>query len=70
MSVSVLLSETVLTIHYWTVPLSHISVCLSVCLCVQGKGTMTTYWLISKDGFNKPLPTEEMMVSASQHEFK
>ena len=31
---------------------------------------MTTYWLISKDGFNKPLPTEEMMVSASQHEFK
>ena len=31
---------------------------------------MTTYWLDGKEGFNKPLPTEEMMASVSQHEFK
>lgn len=36
----------------------------------QGKGIMTTYWLKGKEGFNRPLPTEEMAVSASQHEFK
>jgi len=31
---------------------------------------MTTYWLKGKDGFNRPLPTEDMAVSASKHEFK
>ena len=42
-----------------------------VCVCPpQGKGIMTTYWLKGQDGFNRPLPTEEMAVSASQHEFK
>ena len=37
---------------------------------VQGKGKMMTYWLTGKDGFTKPLPTDEMRVSASQHDFK
>lgn len=37
---------------------------------VKGKGVMTTYWLDGKEGFNKPLPTTEMMASLSQHEFK
>ena len=36
----------------------------------QGKGVMTTYWLTGKDGFDRPLPTADMAVSASQHEFK
>ena len=31
---------------------------------------MTTYWLTGKDGFNRELPSEDMAVSASQHEFK
>ncbi len=31
---------------------------------------MTTYWLTGKDGFNRPLPTEDMAATASQHEFK
>lgn len=46
----------------------HSDTALSV--CVQGKGSMTTYWLVGKQGYNKPLPTEDMMASASQHEFK
>ncbi|KAL3862163.1 hypothetical protein ACJMK2_008151, partial [Sinanodonta woodiana] len=37
---------------------------------VKGKGTMTTYWLNGKDGFNKKLPAADMAVSLSQHEFK
>ena len=31
---------------------------------------MTTYWLKGQEGFNRPLPTDDMAVSASQHEFK
>lgn len=37
---------------------------------VKGKGIMKTYWLIGKDGFDMPLPTQAMAVSMSQHEFK
>ncbi|EGD73334.1 RGC/RGC protein kinase [Salpingoeca rosetta] len=37
---------------------------------VKGRGIMTTYWLNGKDGFDMPLPTEEMRASESQHEFK
>ena len=36
----------------------------------QGKGTMTTYWLTGKDGFDRPLPAPELAASASQHDFK
>lgn len=39
-------------------------------LHVQGKGIMTTYWLKNQDGFSRPLPSEDMAVSESQHEFK
>eukprot|EP00055_Hartaetosiga_balthica_P016075 m.99782 g.99782 ORF g.99782 m.99782 type:complete len:1901 (+) comp9033_c2_seq1:508-6210(+) len=37
---------------------------------VKGKGRMVTHWLNGKDGFNLPLPTDDMRASASQHEFK
>lgn len=37
---------------------------------VQGKGIMTTYWLKNMDGFNRALPSDDMAVSESQHEFK
>ncbi|ESO90460.1 hypothetical protein LOTGIDRAFT_123262 [Lottia gigantea] len=37
---------------------------------VKGKGTMTTYWLDGKEGYDKPLPTKDMAISLSQHEFK
>ena len=46
------------------------SLCTYNSYYLQGKGTMTTYWLKGKQGFNRPLPTEEMAVSESQHEFK
>ncbi|EDQ86612.1 uncharacterized protein MONBRDRAFT_27986 [Monosiga brevicollis MX1] len=37
---------------------------------VKGRGQMCTYWLNGKQGFNRPLPSADMRVSASQHEFK
>ena len=37
---------------------------------VKGKGRMKTYWLNGKDGFDYALPSREMAVSESQHEFK
>lgn len=37
---------------------------------VKGRGTMSTFWLNNKDGFDMPLPTDAMRVSLSQHEFK
>lgn len=37
---------------------------------VKGKGTMTTYWLTGKDGFDRQLPTADLAASASQHDFK
>jgi class 3 adenylate cyclase len=37
---------------------------------VKGKGKMMTYWLNGKDGFTRQLPSDDMRVSASQHEFK
>lgn len=37
---------------------------------VKGKGEMMTYWLNGKDGFTAKLPTRDMAVSLSQHEFK
>lgn len=37
---------------------------------VKGKGSMTTYWLTGKDGFERPLPSVDLALSASQHEFK
>ncbi|XP_046340385.2 uncharacterized protein LOC124121432 [Haliotis rufescens] len=37
---------------------------------VKGKGVMTTYWLMGKDDFTKPLPDMSMAASLSKHEFK
>ena len=37
---------------------------------VKGRGVMTTYWLTGKEGGNYRLPTEDMALSASQHDFK
>jgi hypothetical protein len=31
---------------------------------------MKTYWLNGKDGFDMPLPTEDMRASEADHEFK
>ena len=39
-------------------------------ISVKGRGNMVTAWLNGRDGFDKPLPTAEMMASISQHEFK
>lgn len=36
---------------------------------VKGRGVMKTYWLTGKDGFNMPLPSQEMAVSESQVRF-
>lgn len=37
---------------------------------VKGRGAMTTYWLTGKEGGDYNLPTEELALSASQHDFK
>ncbi|CAD5115643.1 DgyrCDS4599 [Dimorphilus gyrociliatus] len=37
---------------------------------VKGKGNMTTYWLIGKDGFDLPLPSLSLAASEAEHEFK
>ncbi|XP_046556710.1 uncharacterized protein LOC124265901 [Haliotis rubra] len=37
---------------------------------VKGKGVMTTYWLMGKEGYTKPLPDQSMAASLSKHEFK
>ncbi|XP_047130308.1 uncharacterized protein LOC100197588 isoform X2 [Hydra vulgaris] len=37
---------------------------------VKGRGLMTTYYLIGKEGASYNLPTEDMALSASQHYFK
>ena len=41
-----------------------------VILLLQGKGTITTYFLNGKDGFTKPLPDLKEAASLSDHEFK
>lgn len=37
---------------------------------VKGRGLMTTYWLTGKDGHDYNLPSEDLALSASQHDFK
>lgn len=37
---------------------------------VKGKGIMKTYWLKGKDDFDKPLPSLNLAVPESMHEFK
>lgn len=34
----------------------QITVLTYLCLIFQGKGIEETYWLVGRDGFNKPLP--------------
>ena len=36
----------------------------------QGKGTVTTYFLLGKKGFNKPLPDLARAAPLSEHECK
>lgn len=36
----------------------------------QGKGTITTYFLIGYKGFNKPLPSLEKAAAENEHSFK
>ena len=37
---------------------------------VKGKGRMTTYWLTGKDNSEYKLPSEDLALSASKHNFK
>jgi hypothetical protein len=37
---------------------------------MQGKGTIVTYFLVGKDGFNKKLPDVALAAPLSEHEFK
>ena len=37
---------------------------------LQGKGTILTYFLKGRDGFNKPLPDLGQAASIAEHEFK
>ena len=55
-----------ITIFYW---------CHNLSLCFanphfQGKGKVTTYFLIGKDGFDKPLPDLSKAATLEEHEFK
>ena len=43
---------------------------LTVCNSFQGKGTITTYFLVGFKGFNKPLPCLDRAASESEHTFK
>lgn len=36
----------------------------------QGKGTIVSYFLCGKDGFDKPLPDLKEAASLEEHEFK
>ena len=36
----------------------------------QGKGTIVSYFLCGKDGFDKPLPNLKEAASLEEHEFK
>ena len=36
----------------------------------QGKGDVTTYFLVGKDGFDKPLPDIRLAASIEEHVFK
>ena len=37
---------------------------------LQGKGSITTYFLTGKDGFKKKLPDPALAAPLSEHEFK
>ena len=51
--------------------LGYVTLGLSIIiLLLQGKGTITTYFLNGKDGFTKPLPDLKEAASLSEHEFK
>eukprot|EP01136_Pigoraptor_vietnamica_P005750 Opistho-1_new@37803 len=39
-------------------------------IAVKGKGEVTTYWLLGKDGLNLKLPDLSRQISLSQHNFK
>jgi hypothetical protein len=39
-------------------------------MCDQGKGTIVTYFLVGKDGFEKQLPDLTRAAPLSEHEFK
>ena len=37
---------------------------------LQGKGTIVSFFLCGKDGFNKPLPSLQNAAALEEHEFK
>ncbi|KAL3836855.1 hypothetical protein ACJMK2_022266 [Sinanodonta woodiana] len=39
-------------------------------ISVKGKGTIRTYFLLTKEGFDKPLPDLRLAASLEEHEFK
>ena len=43
---------------------------LKLILWFQGKGTITTYFLVGYKGFDKPIPSLEKAASESEHNFK
>ena len=41
-----------------------------MCTSFQGKGTVTTYFLVGKNGFSMALPDLRFAADLSEHEFK
>lgn len=51
-------------------PVRRSSITTMMCDVVQGKGTIETYFLEGKDGFNRALPDPALAAPLSEHDFK